>query len=249
MKKFLNILLSLIISISASSCGDQKTEDTWVVGISADNPPYTFVKNGEFNGFEIDLIKNIAQIAGKKIELQNMEFHTLIAALNTGKVDMVIAGMTVNEDRLKRVDFSKSYASTNNALLHKKESGIKTIEDLEKKKIGVLLASAYALVADDISRKCSCETVSLSNTLILVEELKSGRIDVVILEKAQAEEIIKRDSSLDYFLIEGYNNKFAIALTKDNKIKINIDEAIAELHKNKVIEKLLKQWGLNDTNE
>ena len=237
--------------MSTSSCGDQKKEDTWIVGISADNPPYTFVKNGDFKGFEIDLIKKIAQIAGKKIELQNMDFHTLIAALNTGKVDMVIAGMTVNEDRLKRVEFSKSYASASNALLYKKESGIKTIEDLKKKKIGALLASTYSLVADDISRKYDCEVISLGNILMLVEELKTGRIDVMILEKAQAEEIIRKNANLNYFVAKGYNNEFAIALAKETKIKTNINEAIEELYKNKVIKNLLKQWGLvdDDTNE
>lgn len=243
MKNLLNILLLLVM---CTSCIDKEDENTWTVGISADNPPYTFVENGEFKGFEIDIINEIGKISGKKIALQNMAFHTLIASLNTGKVDMVIAGMSVTEARLKKVDFSKAYTETHNAFLHKKG---RVIDDFSHKKIGVLLASTYNLVADDISKKCDCEVISLTNTLILVEALKNDRVDVVILERAQAEKFVKQHPNLDYFVSEDYSNVLAIVLTKNSPIKTTIDEAIDTLHENKIIDKLSNIWGLNDTNK
>lgn len=236
-------LLFCTIFILLTSCIDKDDENTWKVGISADNPPYTFVENGEFKGFEIDVINEIGEISDKKIELHNMDFHTLIASLNTGKVDMVIAGMSVTKERLKKVDFSIAYTETHNAFLYKKG---RVIDDFNNKKIGVLLASTYSLVADDISKKCDCDVILLSNTLILVEELKNDRIDVVILEKAQAEKFVQQNPNLDYFVSEEYNNILAIVLTKHSPIKAAIDEAIATLHENKVIDELSKKWRLID---
>ena len=75
-------LLLLIALFSLSSCFEDKDENVWIVGTSADNPPYEFIQNGEIVGFDIDFITEIGKHLGKRVEFKNMEFHTLLAALS-----------------------------------------------------------------------------------------------------------------------------------------------------------------------
>ena len=101
--KFVSLVTLLFFM---SSCFEKQDQDLWIVATSPDNPPYEHIKDGEIEGFDIDLMIAIGQHLGKNIEFKNMEFHGLIAALATRNVDMVIAGMSITPERLSKVDFS-----------------------------------------------------------------------------------------------------------------------------------------------
>ena len=117
MKK-LSILLSILFLLLLPACSDNKNDHVWIAGTSADNPPYEFMQNGEIVGFDIDLINEIGKFLGKKLEFRNMEFHSLLAALSTNSVDLVIAGLSNTPERSSRVDFSITYISSEIAILH-----------------------------------------------------------------------------------------------------------------------------------
>ncbi len=124
MKKLTHVLLALIISIitvvgltgghsvhAATDTSLQKVEDKGyiVMGTSPDYPPYEFLSKNKVVGMDVEVGKRIAQDLGVKLKVKQMDFDQLLVALETGKVDMVISGMSPTSERAKHVDFSKVY--------------------------------------------------------------------------------------------------------------------------------------------
>ena len=131
--KFVSLVTLLFFM---SSCFEKQDQDLWIVATSPDNPPYEHIKDGEIEGFDIDLMIAIGQHLGKNIEFKNMEFHGLIAALATRNVDMVIAGMSITPERLSKVDFSVPYTEARIAILFRKSDSYKALSDLKNKMVG-----------------------------------------------------------------------------------------------------------------
>lgn len=242
MQKIYSILLTFVLII-VSACSDNKSNDTWIVGISPDNPPYEFIKNGEIVGFDVDLINEIAKHSGKKVEIKNMELHSLLAALSGKNVDLVISGLSVTEERLKKVDFSIPYSSTSMSLLYRQGDQIHTLYDLKNKIIGAQLGSTWNIFAHELAPKYEFTVSSLSSNLMLVEELNIKRIDGVILETVQSEKFIEIYPHLTLMQLDSGQN-FAIAMPKNSAHKKEIDHAIKALKANGSIGILSKKWGL-----
>ena len=243
MNKF-KVLLSIILSTILVSCGEFRDDDTWVVGTSADNPPYEFMQDGEIVGFDVDLMIAIGQHLGKNIEFRNMEFHGLLAALSSNNVDMVIAGMSVTPERQKRVTFSIPYTDARIAVLFRRDDKFKRSEDLKNKYTGAQLGTIWTLISHDMSVQYGFRTKALANNLMLVEELKNKRLDAVVLEESQAEKFVTKYPELSTFSVKQYGSSFAIALPKKTELKKNIDHTIKQLKGNGTISALAKKWGI-----
>ena len=242
------ILLLVLTLFSLSACFDDKDEDVWIVGTSADNPPYEFIQNGEIIGFDIDFITEIGKKLEKRVEFKNMEFHTLLAALSTRNVDLVLAGLSVTEDRLQKVDFSDPYTFAKIAILYRGEDNFNDSKDLKDKKIGVQLGTIWSLIAHDLATSNGFSIISLSSNLMLIEELKSKRIDAVVLEETQAKKFIEIYPSMSRFVEKNLSSSFAIAMSKGFLDKNNINHAIKDLRSNGIIQTLVKKWGLVGAN-
>ena len=238
------ILLAVIMSLSLLSCSDPQNDDTWIVGTSADNPPYEFMKDGEIVGFDVDLMVAIGQHLGKNIEFRNMEFHGLIASLASNNVDMVIAGMSVTPERQRRITFSTPYTDARIAVLFRRADGFKRAEDLQDKKAGAQLGTIWTLIAHDMSMKHHFRTKALANNLMLVEELKNKRLDAIVLEELQAEKFMDKYPKLSSFPVKQYGSSFAIALPKGTNLKKNVDHSIKQLKGNGTISALAEKWGI-----
>ncbi len=242
--KKINILLLVLISFLLSACFDDKDENLWVVGTSADNPPYEFMQNGEIVGFDIDFITEIGKHLGKRVEFKNMEFHTLLAALSSNGVDLVVAGLSVTQERMLRVDFSAPYTSSKIAILYRGEDKFNNPKDLKDKKVGAQLGTIWGLIAHDLAVTNGFSIISLSSNLMLIEELKSKRIDAVVLEDTQAEKFIEIYPNMSRFVEDNLGSSFAIAMPKNFASKKNIDHAIKALRSNGTTQTLAKKWGL-----
>jgi polar amino acid transport system substrate-binding protein len=239
------ILVTLLFFMS--SCSEKQDQDTWIVATSPDNPPYEHIKDGEIEGFDIDLMIAIGKHVGKNIEFKNMEFQGLLAALATKNVDMVIAGMSITPERLARVDFSVPYTEATIAILFRKSDSYKEPSDLKNKMVGAQLGTIWSLIAHDMSIDHSFKTKALSSNLMLVEELKTGRIDAVVIEESQANKFTQKNHQFSSFRLSQQSSSFAIALPKDSPEKKTIDQAIEALRNNGTIKSLSKKWGLVDT--
>ena len=108
-----------------------------IMATNAEFPPYEFHENDKIVGIDAEIAEEIAKKLGLELEIEDVAFSAIIPEITSGKADVGIAGMSVTEDRKKSVDFSQTYADTVQVVIVKKDSEIKTPEELEKKTLGV----------------------------------------------------------------------------------------------------------------
>jgi len=194
-----------------------------VLGTSADYPPFEFHKeiNGkdEIVGFDIEIAKAIAAELGVELEIKDMKFDGLLAALNTGKVDIVIAGMNPTEDRKKAVDFSDIYYREVQSVVVRAESVdlIKTLDDLKGKKVAVQKGTTMEAMAQQ--HMPESEIKGLGRVTDVVLELKNSKVDAVVMEKPVAKAYVLANPELKLTEIElsPEDTGFAVAVKKGNE--------------------------------
>ena len=220
-----------------------------VVGMSADYAPYEFHyidENGKdvIGGFDVDIANEIANELGVELVIQEMDFDALVAALPAGKIDLVISGMNPTEERAKVVDFSEIYYNSQHGILVRAEDvdKYKTFADLEGAKVGAQLGSTQEQIAKDEIPNADLQLLANVNNLIL--ELKSGKVDAIVMEKPVAEMAVKTNPELavgkpTYEEESGGN---AVGVAKGNEdLLAKVNEVIKELNETgKMDEYILK---------
>ncbi|GKX29126.1 basic amino acid ABC transporter substrate-binding protein [Vallitalea longa] len=208
-----------------------ETKDVIVMGTNAEFPPFESVEGGEYVGFDIDISKKIAEKLGMELKVENMQFSSLVAALQTKKVDFVAAGMTYTEEKAKEVNFSDNYFTTTQVIIVKKDNDtIKSKEDLVGKKIGVQAGTT----GEEESRKIEDATVeSYDAGYAAVMNLTNGNIDAVVIDQKPAERFVANNDKIMILEEELTTESYAIAVNKDNEELLNtINEVFKELHEN-----------------
>ena len=191
-------------SSKSSSLDNIRDNRKLVVGMSADYAPYEFhtIIDGkdQIIGFDVDVANEIASSLGVELEIREMDFGMLLAALQSGKIDMVISGMSPNAEREKSVDFSDVYykAVQSILVLDRNKNIYTSLEDLANKKIGVQMGAIQARIAEEQIENANI--TELTKVDQLITELKSGKIDAVVVEKPVAETILTTNE--DLFLTE-----------------------------------------------
>lgn len=234
-------LLALLLAFILTGC-EQKLENALVVATSADNPPYEFIQNNQIVGLDIDVINAIADNLGKKIVIKNLDFPGLLPALTSGKADLIIAGLSITPERSAKVDFSETYTAASVAVLYRKQDGLTDQTSLARKNIGAQLGTVWGEISKELAEKYNGKVHFLSNNLMLVEELKAGVIDALVLETAQAGKFIITNPQLDSFVLTDFFSEFAIAMPKNSLLKTDIDNAIRMLKQNGTIGDINKKW-------
>ncbi|HDG5526649.1 TPA: ABC transporter permease subunit [Staphylococcus aureus] len=213
------------------------------VGLSADYAPMEFehTVNGktEYAGVDIDLAKKIAKDNNLKLKIVNMSFDSLLGALKTGKIDIIISGMTSTPERKKQVDFSDSYMMTKNIMLVKKDkvNEYKDIKDFNNKKVGAQKGTEQEKIAQTEIENASITSLSRLPDVILA--LKSGKVEGAVVEKPVAEAYLKQNPKL------GISNVKFNEEEKDTVIAVPKDSPKLLSQINKTIKKV-KDKGLID---
>jgi len=217
---------------------------TLVMGTSADYPPFESVdaKNGgQYVGLDIDIAKYITEQLGYKLEIINMDFNGLIAALQTGRVDFVMSGMSATDERRESVDFSMIYYSARNSIISTKDNAYDSIEQLNGKTIGVQLGSTQDYFAETIP---GASLKKLNKIPDLVQELKTGRVDALIVEDAVAIDYVNANSDLtvEFLPAEADENGYAIAFPKGSAIVNDFNGIITEMKESGKLDSLINTW-------
>ena len=209
-----------------------------VVGMSADYAPYEFHyidENGKdvIGGFDVDIANEIADAIGVELVIQEMDFDALVSALPAGKVDVVISGMNPTEERAKVVDFSDVYYNSQHGILVRTEDAdkYKTFADLEGAKVGAQLGSTQEQIAKAEIPNADLQLLANVNNLIL--ELKSGKVDAIVMEKPVAEMAVKNnpDLAVGEPTYEEKTGGNAVGVAKNNpELLAKINEVINELN-------------------
>lgn len=247
------VVLAGTMLLTAAGCGPKyknvsKIKETKkiVLGTSADYPPYEFHKEvggkDTIVGFDIEIAKEVAKDLGVELEIKDMGFDGLLAALKTGKVDFVISGMTPTEERAKEVDFSKIYYMAKQGVIVRAEDKgkIKTVADLKGKKVGAQQGSIQEDIAKEQMKDSELKT--LQNVADLVLELKNKKVDAVVMELPVANAYILQNTELTVseVKVEDETGGSAVGITKGNKELVDaINKTIDRLNSSKSIDKFV----------
>ncbi|MGL5351726.1 MAG: transporter substrate-binding domain-containing protein, partial [Clostridium sp.] len=255
LKKVCAVALVGIMTMGLAGCGTKKAEEKkdmldvikengkMVVGLSADYAPYEFHAmidgKDEVVGFDIDLAKEIAKDLGVELEIKEMEFDALITALPAGKIDLIISGMNPDEERKKAIDFSDIYYVSEHGILVRAEDKdkYKSVADLKGKKVGAQLGSTQEKLAKDEIENVDLQLISNVNDLIL--ELKTGKVEALIIEAPVGDMAIKSNPELmlaeQRFKEESGGN--SVGIKKDSP------KLVAEI--NKTIKRLMEDGSMS----
>ncbi|WP_026694705.1 transporter substrate-binding domain-containing protein [Peribacillus kribbensis] len=257
MKKWLMMVVSAVLLAGLlSACGTSdkssgdggKEEKVLKMGTSADYKPFEYIdtaKSDNIIGFDVDIAKAITKKLGYKLQIQDMEFNGLVTALQNKQIDFVLAGMTPNEERKKSVDFSDIYYSANHLIISKKDSGIKTKEDLKGKTVGVQLGSIQEGIAQDLKNKEKINLKIESRNRIpeLIQEVTAGRYDAAIIEDTVAKGYLKNDKKLAGYEIPVVEEAgSAIAFQKGSKLTKEFNAELKKMKENGELDKLIVKW-------
>ena len=270
LKKLLGLTLAAMMTMSlvgCSSSGDngesgeaadklQQIKDSGVlkVGTSAEYSPYEFHKvvDGEDKivGFDDFIVQEIAKDMGVKVEYTDMDFDGLLGALQADKVDIVLAGMTPNEERKKSVDFSEIYYTNSNVCIVSKgkEDSIKTSDDLKKLKVGVQKGTTQAdYVTGDLGITNATQLKKIPDLML---ELQNGKIDVIVTGKAVAEINVKnyKNVAIGNTTVGDEVAETAAAAMKKSDDKVDntaflksVNDTIAKLEKEGKIDEFMQE--------
>jgi len=228
-----------------------KSAKKLVLGTSADYAPYEFHKlvdgKDQVVGFDIEIAKEVAKDLGVELKIQEMNFDGLLGALDTNNVDMVIAGMSPTPERAKNVDFSKIYYTAQQGVIIRAEDKdkIKSIADLKGKKIGVQKGSIQETLAKEQMPDSSL--VSISKIPQLVLELKSKKVDALVVELPVANGYVnkQKDLVISQVQVKDETGGSAIAFKKGSKDLVDaVNTTIDRLIKDKKIDQFV-----SDANE
>lgn len=237
------ILITTLCSMAFLSCSKTENEKTnLIVGTNPEFAPFEYMEGQEIKGFDIDLMNEIAKKIGKTIDIKSMNFDGLLPALQSKKLDVVIAGMTATEKRKEFVNFTQNYYVSQQALVIKNEK-IEKLDELKNNKIGVILGYTGDVY---ISSQEGFQIERFNSASAAILALQADKIAAVILDEEPAKNYINKNKGLFIISIDGGKEEYAIALHKDEtKLLADINKALDEIKTDGTYEKLYKKYFKN----
>ena len=200
-----------------------------IMSTNAAFPPYEMTTDsGEFEGIDIETAQAIADKLGLELQIDDMDFDAALLAVQQGKADMVMAGVTVTDERQNVMDFTDSYATGIQSIIVKEDSDIASVDDLAGKKIGTQRGTTgYLYCSDDFGDE---NVVAYDNGLTAVQMLNNGQVDCVVIDNAPAKEFIAANPGLKLLDTAYVEESYAIGIGKGNtELKDAINTALEEL--------------------
>lgn len=255
MKKIICLVLALCMTACLfAGCGSDSSKDaestasvaeskgTLTMGTNATFPPYEFVDdNGEVAGIDAEIAKAIADKLGMTLEIKDMEFDSLIPAVQGGSIDIVLAGMTVTDERKESVNFTDSYATGTQVIIVKEDSAIASVDDLGGKTIGVQSGTTGdAYCTDDYGQD---HVKQFSSGALAVAALVNGQVDCVVIDNEPAKNFVAANTGLKILGTEYVTENYAAAIAKTNTDLLDkVNGAIAELKADGTIDGIIAKY-------
>ena len=205
-------------------------------------PPYESTDdNGNFVGIDIDVAAAIAEKLGLELQVDDMDFDAALLAAQNGKSDMVMAGVTVTEDRQLVMDFSDSYATGIQSIIVKEDSDIASPDDLADKMIGTQRGTTgYIYCSDDFGDE---HVTPYDNGLTAVQALVNGQVDAVVIDNAPAKEFVEANPGLKILDTAYAEEDYAIGVAKGNTAMLDaINGALEELKNDGTLQTIVDKY-------
>ncbi len=252
MKKLVSVLLILVLAIGLlAGCNTEKDmtieKGKLIMSTNAAFPPYEMTDdNGNYIGIDVEVAKAIAEKLGLELVIDDMGFTAALEAAQDGKSDMVMAGVTVNEDRLAVMDFSDSYAKGVQVVIVKEDSDIVSIDDLEGKTIGAQMGTTgyiYASSTPEDGGYGEENVIPYDNGITAVQALQNGQIDCVIIDNGPAQEFVAANPGLKILDTEWVVEDYAIGFAKGNTTLIEaVNGALKELIADGTVQSIIDKY-------
>ncbi|MBE6393931.1 MAG: transporter substrate-binding domain-containing protein [Lentisphaerae bacterium] len=211
MKHIFLLLLTAAVCV-LSGCG-KAPEKKLVVVTNAAFPPYEYVANRKIEGIDPHIIREIASRLGYTIEIQDMSFDSVIAAVQSGKADIAASGITVTEERKKQVAFSLPYVVAEQVIIVPQTSKIAAGRDLKGKRVGV----QHGTTGDMYVSKHIGEPQRYKDSAVAVAALLSGKLDAIVIDTEPAEVYVKQRPSLKRLSEPLTFEEYAFAFNRNNR--------------------------------
>lgn len=212
-----------------------KDDNVLVMGTNAEFPPYEFYENNQIVGIDAEIAGRIAEKLGMTLEIEDMDFESIVAAVESGTIDMGLAGMTVTEDRQKSVNFTASYATGVQVIIVPEGSDITGVDDLFEEGANTVIGVQTNTTGDlysssDIEDKGLGEVMRYNKGADAVNALNTGKVDCVIIDNEPAKAFVKANEGLVILDTAYAVEDYAIAVAKNNtELLEKVDTAIQEL--------------------
>ena len=271
MKKFLTVLMAMTMVMALAACGGNSSSSasgssagsasasgsaagsaeasfTTVeagklhMSTSADFPPYEMISdNGGFEGIDVEVAQAIADKLGLELVVDDMDFDGALLAAQNGKSDMVMAGVTVTDERLKVMDFSDTYAEGIQSIIVPEDSDIATADDLSGKAIGTQRGTTgYIYCTDDFGEE---NVIAYDDGLTAVQALNNGQVDAVVIDNAPAQEFVAANPGLKILDTAYAQEDYAIGVAKGNTQLLDaINGALEELQADGTLQAIVDKY-------
>ena len=213
-----------------------------IMSTNAAFPPYEMTTDsGEFEGIDIETAQAIADKLGLELQIDDMDFDAALLAVQQGKADMVMAGVTVTDERQNVMDFTDSYATGIQSIIVKEDSDIASVDDLAGKKIGTQRGTTgYLYCSDDFGDE---NVVAYDDGLTAVQMLNNGQVDCVVIDNAPAKEFIAANPGLKLLDTAYVEESYAIGIGKGNtELKDAINTALEELKADGTLQAIVDKY-------
>ena len=204
-------------------------------------PPYEMTTDaGEFEGIDIETAQAIADKLGLELQIDDMDFDAALLSVQQGKADIVMAGVTVTDERKAVMDFSDSYATGIQSIIVPEGSDITSPDDLAGKKIGTQRGTTgYIYCSDDFGDE---NVVAYDNGLTAVQALNNGQVDAVVIDNAPAKEYVAANPGLAILDTSYAEEDYAIGMAKGSSLEAAVNAALEELKADGTLQAIVDKY-------
>ena len=218
------------------------TEGKLTMSTNAAFPPYEMTTDsGDLEGIDIEVAGAIAKKLGLELQVDDMDFDAALLAAQQGKSDIVMAGVSVTEERQKVMEFSDSYATGVQVIIVKEDSEIASVEDLDGKMIGTQRGTTGNIYCTDDYGEDHITTYD--NGLTAVQALMNGQVDCVVIDQEPAKAFVAANQGLKILDTEYVSEDYAIGMAKGNTaLQSAVNKALAELQEDGTVQSIVDKY-------
>ncbi|MGI6013184.1 MAG: transporter substrate-binding domain-containing protein [Oscillospiraceae bacterium] len=256
LSKIMALLLAVCLAFALCACGGDKdgasaekdadAKETLTMATNAEFPPYEYHEDGEIVGIDAEVAQAIADKLGMELVIEDMDFTAIISAIQGGKADIGMAGLTVTEDRLESVDFSTSYATGVQVIIVKEGSEITSLDDLSKGgyTIGVQESTTGDIyTTDDLESKDLATIERYNKGADAVQALLTDKIDCVVIDNEPAKAFVEANEGLTILETPYITEEYAICFAKDNdELSEKVNKALEELIEDGTVKSIIDKY-------
>lgn len=213
-----------------------------IMATNATFPPYEMTTDaGDFEGIDVEIAGAIAEKLGLELQIDDMDFDAALLSVQQGKADIVMAGVSVTEDRLLVMDFSDSYATGIQSIIVPEDSDIASADDLAGHMIGCQRGTTgYIYCSDDFGDE---SVTAYDNGLTAVQALVNGQVDCVVIDNAPAQEFVAANPGLKILDTSYVEEEYAIGMGKGNTAMLEaVNGALADLQADGTIQAIVDKY-------